>query len=255
MKDRESPAVVLSIAGFDPSGGAGTIADVKTIASFGCRPLAAITSLTFQNAESVFGATHETAASLRAQILPIIQEQSLAAIKVGMLPTAGIVREVAELIRERDLPAPVVDPVLQSSSGYRLMEEDAIEVLVEELFPLARLLTPNIPEAERLTGRTITNEAEMLEAAMQLREMGARAVLIKGGHLQQSDEATQAIDVFDDDGQVAVFRGEWIEERSVRGTGCMLSAAIAACLGQGINLDESVRIAKNFVADAIRNGS
>jgi len=255
MKDRQAPVVVLSIAGFDPSGGAGTIADVKTIASFGCRPVAAITSLTFQNAEGVFGATHETASSLRAQILPIIQEQSLAAIKVGMLPTAGIVREVADLIRERNLPAPVVDPVLLSSSGYRLMEEEAIEVFVDDLLPLARLLTPNISEAEKLTGLTITNEAEMHDAATQLREMGARAVLIKGGHLTQSSEQVQAIDVLDDDGQVVVLRGEWIEAPAVRGTGCMLSAAIAACLGQGINLEESVRIAKDFVADAIRDAT
>jgi hydroxymethylpyrimidine/phosphomethylpyrimidine kinase len=260
--------VTLTIAGFDPSGGAGIIADVRTFVHFGCRSAAAITSLTFQNSAGVFGAIHETALSLRAQILPIIEEQRIAALKIGMLPTAELMFEVARLIRDHKLPAPVIDTVIRSSSGYELMEQDAMQVLLSELMPLARLLTPNIPEAEELTGLRITNEDQARAAANRLREMGARAVLIKGGHLgtqasrlpgSPNEEAggtpaypLEAIDVLDDEGQLTIFRGEWIESPPVRGTGCMLSSAIAACLAQGVSLEESVRLAKEFVVDAIR---
>src|SRR6185436_15150270 len=125
MDDQAKP-VVLSIAGFDPSGGAGTIADVRTLVQFGVRPTAAITSLTFQNSAGYYGAIHETAESLRAQILPIVEEHRIAALKIGMLPTAEMVIEVARQIAESDLPAPVIDPVMRSSSGHDLVEPDAI---------------------------------------------------------------------------------------------------------------------------------
>ena len=269
-RDNEQPAV-LTIAGFDPSGGAGIITDVKTFQAFGCRPLAGITSLTFQNSQGVFGAIHQSAESLRSQVLPLIEEFRIAAVKVGMLPNIEIVLAVARLVREMNLPAPVVDPVLRSSSGDELMAEAAIEVMLSELMPLARVITPNIPEAKTLTGLKIANEDEMCEASRKLREMGARAVLIKGGHLNQRSEVRgqksvdlvehdqpvhdinpQAIDLLDDGGQITVFRGEWIDSPLVRGTGCMLSSAIAACLGQRMPLEESVRAAKEFVADAIR---
>jgi len=276
-RDNQQPAV-LAIAGFDPSGGAGIIADVKSLQAFGCRPLAAITSLTFQNSQGVFGAIHQSAESLRSQVLPIIEEFRIAAVKVGMLPTSEIVLAVVRLMREMNLPAPVVDPVLLSSSGDELMAEAALEATLGELMPLARVITPNVPEAETLTGLKITNEDEMREAARKLREMGARAVLIKGGHLEERSEvrdqrsvdlvehvhriqhvhpvhdiSRQAIDVLDDRGQITVFRGEWIDSPPVRGTGCMLSSAMAACLGQLMSLEESVRAAKEFVANAIRS--
>lgn len=259
---RTSP-VVLTIAGFDPSGGAGIIADIRTIGAFGCRPVAAVTSLTLQNSEGVFGAIHQTAESLRAQILPVVSEFRIAAVKIGMLPTRDIVSEVARLLQQTKMPAPVIDPVLRSTSGYELMEPEAKEVWLSELMPGARLITPNVPEAEVLAGMKITNETNMREAARKLREMGARAVLIKGGHLKQKSEARgqrsveaepngQAIDVLDDDGLVTVFRGEWIDSPPVRGTGCMLSTAIAACLARDRSLQDSVAAAKQFVADAIR---
>lgn len=242
--------VVLTIAGFDPSGGAGIIADIKTIHSFGCKPVAAITSLTFQNSETFFGASHQTAESVRSQVLAITEEFEVAAVKIGMLSTAEIVREVARLVSETNLPAPVVDPVLRSSSGHSLIEEDAIGVLISELLPLARLITPNIPEAERLSGLTITSEGEMREAAQRLRQMGARAVLVKGGHLL--NHGSDAIDVLDQEDEVCVFRNEWIKGRTLRGSGCILSSAVAAGLAKRKSLTESVRDAKVFVADAIR---
>jgi len=156
-RDGEQPAV-LTIAGFDPSGGAGIIADVKTFQAFGCRPLAAVTSLTFQNSRGVFGAIHQSAESLRAQVLPIIEEVRIAAVKIGMLPTSEIVLAVVRLVREQNLPAPVVDPVLRSSSGDELMAEAAIEIMLSELTSLSRVITPNIPEAETLTGLKITTK-------------------------------------------------------------------------------------------------
>jgi len=246
--------IVLTIAGLDPSGGAGIIADVRTFVHFGVRPAAAITSLTFQNSERVFGATHESADSLRAQILPIVEEGPIAAVKIGMLPTADLVLEIARLLTETDLPAPVVDPVLQSTSGYALMEKEAVEALVTELMPLARLLTPNIPEAETLTGLEIADEADMREASAMIRAMGAQAVLIKGGHLNNGPER-YAIDLLDFEEDVKVLSSEWIESPPVRGTGCILSAAVAACLARGMNLEESVVAGKEFVAETIRDAA
>jgi len=249
--DPNPSRVVLTIAGFDPSGGAGLIADVRTFVTFGCRPAAAMTSLTCQNSAGVFGAIHQSGQSLRAQILPVVKELQITAVKIGMLPTRELVLEVARLLRETGMPAPVVDPVLHSSSGHELMELAARDAWLTELMPRARLITPNIPEAESLTGLKITNELDMRAAASKLREQGARAVLIKGGHLPVLQ--AEAVDVLDDDGIVTVFRGEWIDAPPVRGTGCMLSSAIAAVLAQGVKLPEAVRIAKGFVADAIRN--
>jgi len=167
MNGRENVTapITLTIAGFDPSGGAGIIADLKTLAAFGCRPTAAITSLTFQNARGIQGARHQTAETVREQVMAIVAASPIAAVKTGMLPTPEIVREVARMFREMELPAPVVDPVLRSTSGYELMESEAIEVLLKDLMPLARVITPNIPEAETLTGLRIESEAGMRAAA------------------------------------------------------------------------------------------
>src|SRR5689334_14010178 len=183
--DNDRP-VVLTIAGLDPSGGAGIVADIKTIAAFGCFPAAAITSITFQNAQRVFGAEHQSAANLRAQIEPIAAGAKVAAVKTGMLPTAEIVAEVVRLVREAALPAPVVDPVMISTSGHDLIGDEAFQILRGELLPLARLVTPNIPEAERLAGLSIRSEADVRRAAGVIRNLGAPAVLIKGGHGSES---------------------------------------------------------------------
>jgi hydroxymethylpyrimidine kinase/phosphomethylpyrimidine kinase len=264
----DSPAV-LTIAGFDPSGGAGVIADIRTFLHFGCRPTAAITSLTFQNSQGVFGATHQSASSLRSQVVAIIEEYRISALKIGMLPTAELVGEVVRLIQEMDLPAPIVDPVFESSSGYRLIEDDAIEGLMSEFVPQARLVTPNIPEAEKLAGLNVHDEEDMRQAAARIRELGARAVLIKGGHLGTQASRllrsprkaaggtpayrSEAIDLLDDEGQVTIFRGKWIDSQPVRGTGCMLSSAIAAGLAKDLQLCEAVQAAKQFVAREIQN--
>src|SRR5919205_1012770 len=207
LKETQAPPpVVLTIAGFDPSGGAGVVADVKTLAAFGCFAAAAVTSLTYQNTTGVFGASHQTAETVRAQVLPVVEDFKVAGAKTGMLPTREVIEEVARLFRETNLPAPVVDPVVRSTSGYDLIDDEALTALVSELLPLARVLTPNIPEAERITGLKIEDEAGMRRAARAMREMGARAVLVKGGHLREKAEGGRrkaeggpaAIDILDD---------------------------------------------------------
>ena len=261
VRGGETKPVVLTIAGFDPSGGAGIIADIRTIESLGCIAVAAITSMTFQNAEKFFGANHQSAKSVREQVEAITSAATIAGLKIGMLPTTEVAREVARLIREHKLPLPVVDPVMESTSGGTLMENEAFEVLVTELLPLTRLGTPNIPEAERLAGINIHDEDDMRQAAARIRELGVQAVLIKGGHLIQEAEGRRqepgrnkrdAVDLLDDDGQVTVFRSEWIDAPNVRGTGCMLSSAIAAGLATGLALEEAVAQGKSLIADRIR---
>lgn len=257
----QAPPVALTVAGFDPSGGAGIVADIKTFAAFDCFGVAAVTSLTFQNTMGVFGAAHQTAETVRAQVLPVIEDFRVACAKTGMLPTREVITEVARLFRETALPAPVVDPVVRSTSGYNLIDDEALRALVAELLPLSRILTPNIPEAERITGLKIEDEEGMRRAAHAMREMGAKAVLVKGGHLKTNAEgesriaenAPVALDLLDDEGRVTLFRGEWIETTSTHGTGCTLSAAIAACLGRGLSLEKAVETAKRFTAEAIRH--
>ena len=243
----EAPPVALTIAGFDPSGGAGVLADVKTFTAFGCFAAAAVTSLTYQNTTGVFGALHQSPQAVRAQVLAIVTDFRVAGAKTGMLPTREVIEEVARLFREPELPAPVVDPVVRSTSGYDLIDDAALEALKVELLPLARVVTPNIPEAERITGVEVRDRAGMVEAARVMRSMGARAVLVKGGHL-----AGAALDVLDDRGELTFFEAPRVETTSTHGTGCTLAAAVAACLARGVGLEDSVAAAKDFVTEAIR---
>ena len=267
--------VALTIAGFDPSGEAGVLADAKTFAAFGFRASAAITSLTFQNRNHVFGALHQSGEAVRAQVIPLLDDNRIVCSKIGMLPTRDVVCEVARLFRENDLPSPVVDPVIISTSGQRLMEEDALDSLISDLLPVTRLITPNIPEAKQLAKMPITSELEMRQAAATIRGLGARAVLIKGGHLggheaesktqKKADEGDKddqgfapgkvAIDLLDDGGKVTIFRAERIQGGALHGSGCILSAAVAAGLGKGMTLEDSVSAAKTFVWEAIREAS
>jgi hydroxymethylpyrimidine/phosphomethylpyrimidine kinase len=248
MAQPNAPPVALTIAGLDPSGGAGVVADVKTFTAFGCFAAAAVTSLTFQNTAGVYGAAHQSAEVVRAQVMPVVEDFHVAALKTGMLPTREVIAEVARLLTEtplRDAPC-VVDPVVRSTSGYDLIDAAALEALKRGLLPLARLATPNVPEAERITKLKIADEEGMRRAARAMREMGARAVLVKGGHL-----AGDALDLLDDEGRVELFRAPRIASASTHGTGCTLAAAIAACLARGLTLAESVGVAKRFVSAAI----
>jgi hydroxymethylpyrimidine kinase/phosphomethylpyrimidine kinase len=244
------PPVALTIAGVDPSGGAGVLADVRTFVNFGCFPTAVITSLTFQNTTGVSGALHQTADTVRGQALPLVRDFKISGAKTGMLPTSEVIAEVARLFRNESLPKPVVDPVMQATSGDSLIDDAAVSTLVTQLFPLARLVTPNIPEAERLTGLEIRDQEGMTAAAKAIRALGAAAVLIKGGHLAQS--SPEAIDVFVDGDEVIVFREPMLPVSQIHGSGCTLSAAIAAGLATGSDLREAVAKAKTYITSLIR---
>lgn len=247
-----SQPVCLSIAGLDPSGGAGIIADIKTFRAFGCFGTAAVTSLTFQNTAGVFGAVHQTAESLRGQAQPVIDDFRISAIKTGMLPTREIIDETARLIGENRLTNIVVDPVVRSTSGYDLIDEDALRSLIDRLFSLSDLITPNIPEAERIAKMRIRNESDIEKAARIMHSMGAGNVLIKGGHLYEKVEGAKARDLLFFGDSVAVFESDFIETTATHGTGCTLAAAITANLALGNSLNESMRVAKEFVTNAIR---
>ena len=242
MKNR--PKVCLTIAGLDPSGGAGVVADIRTLEKFGCRSAAAITSITFQNSERVFGFVHLTGEQVRGQIEPVFKELDVAAVKIGMLPTAEVVRSVARALKIFEAEHIVLDPVMAASSGGELIEKDAVEAIVTELFPLATLVTPNIPEAERLTGVSITDEAGLREAADLMRRAGAVNVLIKGGHMEVDTDLSR--DFLFTENAVKVFEAPHVKDISVRGTGCMLSSAIAASLALGHDLSTARRVSRRI---------
>ncbi len=271
------PKICLTIAGLDPSGGAGIIADIKTFTTFGCFATAAVTSLTFQNTIGVFGATHQTAETLRGQIEPVIEDFDISAIKTGMLPTHEIIEAAARLIEENKLKNLVVDTVLRSTSGFDLIDDKALKTLVEKLFPLAELVTPNLPEAERIARMKIQNEKDIEKAAKIMQNAGAKNVLIKGGHISISDfgfrisdsgesevqnqkseiqssmkEEPKARDFLFIGDEKYVFEADFIKTSATHGTGCTLASAIAANLALEINLVEAIEIAKKFVTEAIR---
>lgn len=247
--------VCLTIAGLDPSGGAGIIADIKTFSAFGCFATAAVTSLTFQNTTGVFGAIHQTAESVRGQVEPILQDYEICAVKTGMLPSTEVIEEVARLVRENDLQNFVVDPVVRSTSGYNLIDDEALKSLVK-LFPFAAVVTPNLPEAERLSGIKIAGEIDIETAARKIQDLGAKNVLIKGGHLYEGermkDRGGKARDFLYEGENRSVFEADYYETTATHGTGCTLAAAITANLALGKDLKSAIQKAKIFVNEAIR---
>jgi hydroxymethylpyrimidine kinase/phosphomethylpyrimidine kinase len=244
--DPGKPPVVMTVAGFDPSAGAGVLADIKTISAFGCYGIAAVTSVTLQNTQMIAGAGNQTPASLRQQMSMLFDDFDVAAVKTGMLPTEEIVKEVATLVSGRPLHL-IVDPVLKSTSGQELADEPAIEALLNHLLPLSSLVTPNVTEAERLSGIVIRDRRSMEQAASQLRSLGARAVLITGG----DSESDNCLDMLLDDLGTAVYDSERVRSRHTHGTGCSLASAVACLMARGRSLRESIPIAKLYVTQAI----
>lgn len=262
MQTKKIP-ICLSIAGVDPSGGAGILADIKTFSAFGCFGTAAISSLTFQNTQGVFGAIHQIAESVRNQTQPILDDLEVSALKTGMLPTREVIEEVARIVEANNLKNFVVDPVVRSTSGFDLIDDKALKSLIEKLFPLSDLVTPNIPEAERISGLKIESEEDFEKVARLIQSSGAKNVLLKGGHFLNSDlglgiadSENQKIKTVKDylflGDELHIFEGEFYETTATHGTGCTLSAAITANLALGKNLVEAVKIAKKFVNEAIR---
>ncbi len=246
--------VCLTIAGLDPSGGAGVISDIKAFTAFGCFAAAAVTSITYQNTTGVFGAEALSAETVGRQIRPIFDDYTVSAVKTGMLPSREVIETVASMIEQNDVSHFVVDPVVRSTSGFDLIDNSALRALIERLFPLATVITPNIPEAERISGIAIESYDDIVAAAEVMRELGATNVLIKGGHgIKGEREAKLAIDFLFSENGVAEFEASFIETRGTHGTGCVLSAAIAANLANGVSLNKAISAAKTFVNDALRS--
>jgi hydroxymethylpyrimidine/phosphomethylpyrimidine kinase len=241
---------VLTIAGSDSSGGAGLAADLKTFAALGCHGALVVTAVTAQDSLGVHAWLPVPVALLRAQLDSVLVDQKPRAAKTGMLPTASIVRAVAEALAARPDIAFVCDPVLAASTGHTLTERDALAAMRDTLFPLATVITPNVPEAERLTEREIRSVEDSIDAARELIAGGARAVVVKGGHLPHEP----GTDVLVSRDAVARLPAEWIPSASTHGTGCVFSAAIAAQLAGEASLEDAVRFAKRFTADSIRHG-
>lgn len=240
---------VLSIAGSDPSGGAGIQADLKTFSALGCYGMAAITALTAQNTTGVTGVHVPDAAFVAQQIETIFADVAVHAVKIGMLAGPDIVAAVAaSLARHR--PAHIVlDPVLVATSGDNLGAPGVVEAMRAHLFPQASLITPNLPEAARLAGMDAPGDVAGLEhLARLLHQQGARAVLVKGGHLQ----GDTADDVLLSEGVVTRFSAPRVETQNTHGTGCTLSSAIAAHLAHGMPLAEAVQASKLYLNDALR---
>lgn len=236
--------VILTIAGFDPSGGAGISADLKTFAAHNCYGVAAITALTVQNTQGVSAVYPVDAGTLREIIHALLEDGRVCAIKVGMIgghANAEVVREI--LAREHLLPA-VLDPVLRSASGRELTGPEAL--LHGDLLKLPSILTPNMDEAAALTGLKVENAEEMKIAALKLVEMGARAVVVTGGHLEK------ATDVFYDGSLLETFIADRIKPDNTHGTGCTFSSALTANLALGRPLRDAIVLAKVFVSEAIR---
>ena len=241
--------IALSIAGSDSGGGAGIQADLKTFLQFGVHGITAITALTAQNTLGVTGVHAVPAAFVSAQLAALLSDLPPDAVKTGMLADASLVRIVAGVARERGWQHLVVDPVMVASAGDRLLTTDAEAVLRDELLPLAALVTPNLDEAEILLGTTVRDPAAMERAGRALLELGARAALIKGGHLA-GDTVTDVLVLRDD---VQRFTRPRINVAGAHGTGCTLSAAITAGLANGEPLPAAVEAGLRFVARAIES--
>lgn len=245
-------ARVLSIAGSDSGGGAGIQADLKTFAALGCYGMTAITALTAQNTQGVTGIYPVPPEFLKAQLQAVIEDIGVDAVKIGMLHSPEIVRVVAWAIREYGLKRVVLDPVMVATSGDRLIQAETVDILRAELFPLVDVITPNLDEAALLLGRDLPDASALDEAAEDLRLQGARAVLLKGGHLR----GEAVVDVLAEPGHPLLhLRSERIASRNVHGTGCTLSSAIAAHLALGLPLREAVQQARSYILDAIRGGA
>ncbi|MEZ5305696.1 MAG: bifunctional hydroxymethylpyrimidine kinase/phosphomethylpyrimidine kinase [Pyrinomonadaceae bacterium] len=245
------PPVCVSVAGLDPSGGAGVIADLKTFQIHGCYGAAAITSLTFQNTTGVFGAENISGSNVVSQLAPIFDDLEVASLKTGMLPTAEVIDALAEFLNDLKEMSLVVDPVVRSTSGFDLIDADAVNALVSRIFPLALIVTPNLVEAERISGKRIKGIGDLEETAKILLDMGPKAVLIKGGHRVEGVDDERSIDRLFTADSAEVFDAPRLETKATHGTGCTLSAAISANLALGKTLIEAVGEAKEYVTVAI----
>lgn len=251
MKKRYN--TVLTIAGSDSGGGAGIQADIKAISAMGCYAASAITAITVQNTLGVQAVHPVPLDILRGQIDAVLSDIGADAIKIGMLHSSEVVNLVAEMIEKYQLRNIVLDPVMVSTSGHRLIEEDAVEVIKTRLMPLARVITPNVPEAEILAGCKIAGEDEFEAIARRLSDNGNVSVLMKAGHLSGDSLVDYFYNAEDD--SMTKLQSKRVQTRNTHGTGCTLSSAFAASLAKGENLTDAAILAKRYIEQAIISGA
>jgi hydroxymethylpyrimidine/phosphomethylpyrimidine kinase len=242
--------VALTIAGSDSSGGAGIQADLKTFAALGVYGTSAITAVTAQSTVGVMESLALPADLVTAQIEAVAGDIEIHAAKTGMLADAAIVEAVAAAIKEMELPFVVVDPVMAATGGDRLLDDDGVQMLISELLPLAHVVTPNIPEAEALSGRRIASKDDAQEAARRIQGMGPAAVIITGGHGPDPKEIS---DLLFDGEHFSIFRTPRITTPNTHGTGCTFAAAVAAYLALGQGIAAAAERSQQYVAGAIRH--
>ena len=251
MKSEECSKYIatLTIAGSDCSGGAGIQADIKTMSALGCYAASAITAITVQNTLGVTAVHAVPPEIVAGQIKAVMDDIEPKAIKIGMVNDAETIFAIAETLKAYSLPHLVVDPVMVATSGSRLMQDDALDVFCRELLPLATLLTPNVPEAEVLSGIKITDKGSMDKAARRVLQLGCNNLLIKGGHLagQKVDRLYGDVD--------CEYVAENVVTRNTHGTGCSLSSAITTFLAQGFSTDEAIGKAKEWLTEALKAGA
>jgi hydroxymethylpyrimidine/phosphomethylpyrimidine kinase len=242
--------IVLTIAGSDSSAGAGIQADLKAISANGGYGASVITAITAQNTRGVTAAAEVDLDLIRSQADAVFGDLRVAAVKTGMLASAAVIATVGKVLRDHRPPLYVLDPVMLSKTGFPLLRPDAVAALCETLLPLATLVTPNVHEAQALAGLPVRTLAEAEAAGRRLVAAGARAVLVKGGHLEERP----ATDVLVTSEGVRIFSGEHVEARHTHGTGCTYSATIATQLAHGRSLEDAIARAKVYVTEAIRAG-
>ena len=236
----------LTIAGSDCSGGAGIQADLKTMTMNGVYAMSAITTLTAQNTTGVRAIQESTPDFLKQQLDAIFEDIYPDAVKIGMVASSELIRVIADRLKYYDAKNVVIDPVMVASAGSSLMKQNAVQTLITELLPISTLVTPNIPEAQVLSGMSIQNKEDMIAAAKQIGDSYHCAVLLKGGH-----SINDANDLLYADGELHWFEGKRIDNPNTHGTGCTLSSAIASNLAKGFTLTESIQRAKDYISGAL----
>jgi hydroxymethylpyrimidine/phosphomethylpyrimidine kinase len=242
------PLVVLSIAGHDPSSGAGITADIKTIAAHGCYGITCITALTVQSTRGVARVDPVEGRVISETLEQLIDDLDIAAVKIGMLGSAEAARAVAAFLKRHSIRNVVLDPIIRSSSGAQLISKEGLQILNDRILPEVCVITPNIEEAAALTGMTVTNPSQMEAAARRLHQMGARNVIITGGHLDPPHDLVSCANQ-----RPIVLKGKKIRTRSTHGTGCAFSTALACQLALGRNLLDAAKAAKRYVESALRS--
>lgn len=240
---------VLSIAGSDCSGGAGIQADIKTISAHKMYAMTVITALTAQNTVGVFAVEESSPDFVAKQIDAVFEDIRPNSVKIGMVSNIDIIKIIAQGLKKHDAQNIVLDPVMIATSGGKLMKDDASKTLCDELFPLARVITPNIPEAVAISGVDISSKSDMERVALKIHMDFNVAVLLKGGHLEDSSD-----DILVENGEIHWFKSERIDTKNTHGTGCTLSSAIACGLADGMDLATSIKKAKAYITGALKSG-